>query len=275
MKASSKNKRAKIGMRRATFLEALSRKGSVMRAVMLRDMRTRFFNHGLGFLLVIIWPLAHMFVLLTIYSLFGRRAPFGDSLYIFFGTGLVPTLSFMYVSRQMAMSVVSNRPMLAFPAIHITDIIFGRATLEILGSFLMALTVFSILMLNGEHAIPTHIPDAIAALCATLLLAVGIGSLISLIAAVLPQIVTVYFLVIIATYLFSGTLFVPSYLPEQIIGILSWNPVMHGVEWMRTAYFIDYPRQVLSKTYLVSFGVCSLGLGLALERFLKPIFMTR
>jgi capsular polysaccharide transport system permease protein len=246
-----------------------------MRAVMLRDMRTRFFNHGLGFLLVIVWPLAHMFLLLGIYSLFGRRAPFGDSLFVFFGTGLVPTLSFMYVSRQMAMSVVANRPMLSFPAIHITDIIFGRATLEILGSFMMAASVFLILMLSDERAVPYDIPNAVGALCATLFLAVGVGSLVSLLAVAFPPTVTFYFLVIVATYILSGTLFVPSYLPQQAIDILSWNPVMHGVEWMRSAYFIDYPRQVLSKPYIVAFGACSLGLGLLLERLLKPIFMAR
>ncbi len=59
-----------------------------MTAVILRDMRTRFFNHGLGFLIVSLWPLAHMLILLMIYSLTGRRTPFGDSLYVFFALGL-------------------------------------------------------------------------------------------------------------------------------------------------------------------------------------------
>ncbi len=46
-----------------------------MQAVILRDVRTRFFNHGLGFLLVPLWPLAHMFVLLMIYTFMGGRLP--------------------------------------------------------------------------------------------------------------------------------------------------------------------------------------------------------
>ncbi|PZR50261.1 MAG: capsular biosynthesis protein, partial [Stutzerimonas stutzeri] len=82
---------------RQPILDALREKRNVMTAVMLRDMRTRFFNHGLGFLVVSLWPLAHMVILLLIYTLMGRTAPFGDSLPVFFATGLIPTLTFMYV----------------------------------------------------------------------------------------------------------------------------------------------------------------------------------
>ena len=260
---------------RSSFAGALVRKGNVMKAVMLRDMRTRFFNHGLGFIVVILWPLVHLFILLTIYSLLGRQSPYGSSLYLFFGTGLVPTLSFMYVSRMMVASILANKPMLYFPAIHITDIIFGRATLEVLGSCMMALFVIIILSLLGENAIPIDIPNAVAALASTLLLAVGVGSLVSLLAVALPATMIFYFLLVVAVYILSGTLFVPAALPQPIIEVLAWNPVMHGVEWMRTAYFIDYPRQVLDKGYLLSFGACSLFLGLALERGLRPIFMSR
>jgi capsular polysaccharide transport system permease protein len=257
------------------FVRALQRKGHVMAAVMLRDMRTRFFNHGLGFTVVVIWPLAHMFLLLSLYSLMGRSAPYGDSLYLFFATGLVPTLSFMYVSRQMAMSVISNKPMLSFPAIHLNDIILGRATLEMLGSILMAVAVIVILTLLGEDAIPIDVPNAVAALFATLLLALGVGSIVSLLAAAFAPAATMYFLVIIAVYILSGTLFVPSYLPKDVISILSWNPVLHAVEWMRLAYFPDYPRQVLDRQYLLTFSGISLATGLLLERIARVIVLAR
>lgn len=259
----------------SSFRDAARRKSNVMKAVMLRDMRTRFFNHGLGFLLVIIWPIAHMFVLLAIYSVLGRRAPFGDSLFLFFATGLVPTLSFMYVSRQMAMSVIANKPMLSFPAVNITDIIFGRAILEVLGSFIMAAAVLLILTSIEGTAIPFDVPNAVAAIFATLLLAIGIGSIISLLAVAFPATATMYFLVVITVYLTSGTLFVPSYMPQGVVSVLYWNPVLHGVEWLRSAYFIGYPNQILDKSYMLIFGASSLFTGLCLERLLRPLFTSR
>ncbi|WP_236776042.1 hypothetical protein [Agrobacterium tumefaciens] len=68
---------------RTSIRNALSEKKNVMTAVILRDMRSRFFNHGLGFLLVSLWPLAHMLILLTIYTVMGRKTPYGDSLNVF------------------------------------------------------------------------------------------------------------------------------------------------------------------------------------------------
>lgn len=255
------------------FTRAVQRKSNVMKAVMLRDMRTRFFDHGLGFLVVIFWPLAHMMILLAIYSLLGRSSPYGDSLLLFFGTGLVPTLSFMYVSRMMVMSILGNKPMLSFPAIKVTDIVFGRAVLEILGSFLMAGFVLLIFSFLGERFVPIDVGAAVGALCATLLFAVGMGFLVSLAAAVVPTVAMFYMLFIVVIYIVSGTLFVVSSMPEPVIRVLEWNPVLHGVEWMRTAYFLDYPRQVLDKWYLIQAGAVSLLLGLLIERFSRPYVM--
>lgn len=46
---------------------------------------------------------------------------------VVFATGLLPCLTFMYVSRFMALSIVMNRPMLAIPAVKVLDILFARA----------------------------------------------------------------------------------------------------------------------------------------------------
>lgn len=49
----------------------LRKKWNMMNVVILRDMRTRFFNHGLGFLIQSLWPLVHMLVILTISAVSG------------------------------------------------------------------------------------------------------------------------------------------------------------------------------------------------------------
>lgn len=70
----------------------------------------------------------------------------------------------------------------------------------------------------------------------------------------------------IVVYISSGTLFVASALPEKVAYILSWNPVFHAVEWMRLAYFPGYSDKWLDRSYIISFGVLALFLGLLLER---------
>ncbi len=253
-----------------TFAVALRRKWGVMYAVMMRDMRTRFFNHSLGFGLVILWPLTHLFMLLFIYHLLGRATPYGDSLFLFFATGLIPTLSFMYVSRFMAYSLALNRPMLNIPAVHPSDILFGRALLEVLASCSMAFLTFMLLIVFGEDPRPYDFVEAVSAQASVLLLAVGMGMCIGVLSQLFPFLLTLYALFTLLIYVLSGTLFVVDALPAQLIHILWWNPVLHATEWMRSAYFLGYPDQVLDKTYLVGFAVVTLAVGLLLERLLRP-----
>lgn len=244
-----------------------------MTAVMLRDMRTRFFNHGLGFLIVSLWPLAHMLILIGIYTLFGRTAPFGDSLRVFFLTGLIPTLTFMYVSRFMCISLALNRPMLAFPVVKVLDIMAARALLEITAAFLTLFFAFTILLLFGDDPFPRDPFQAFYAYLSLLLLAIGVGSVAGVITMFLSFFATLYALSMILVYILSGTLFVVSALPESLVYPLSFNPVLHAVEWMRIAYYEGYSDRVLDKEYLIGFGATALCLGLLMERMLRRIML--
>lgn len=255
---------------RGSFSGAVYRKWGVMHAVILRDLRTRFFNHGLGYLIAIAWPIAHLFVLLFVYTIMGRTAPYGDTLYVFLATGLIPTLTFMYVSRLMAYSLNHNKPMLAFPAVLPTDILFGRAILEIVAALMMTLVTCILLIILGDSPVPVDITAAVEALLLVMVLAVGIGMIVGVLSAIFPILLTAYILVTILFYILSGTLFVVSALPEKLAYALAWNPVIHATEWMRTAYFVGYPDQILDKGYLVGWAGGSVFVGLVLERVLRP-----
>src|SRR4051812_15545609 len=192
----------------------LRQKGQVMTAVILRDMRTRFFDHGLGYLLVVLWPLAHMVILLGIYQASGRIAPYGESLHVFFATGLIPTLLFSYISRYMCFSVLINRPMMSFPAIRVIDILLGRATLEVIGGALTLACMIGLLLALGDDPFPQDLEQAVLAYLATMLLAVGVGMTAGVLTMAMPFFATVYTLFCIIVYISSGTMFVTSSLPD-------------------------------------------------------------
>lgn len=252
---------------------ALQEKRNVMVAVMLRDMRSRFFNHGLGFLLVPLWPLVHMLILLTIYSLMGRQTPYGESLSIFFASGLLPTLTFMYVTRGMAMSVLSNKTMLSFPVVTILDVMTARAFLEIIGSFLTLVLLFSILSARGEDPIPSDIFEALFGYLSVLILAIGTGYLVGITCMFLRFFVTIWALSLIILYIASGVMFVPSRLPDEASYYLSFNPVFQVVEWVRSAYYPGYASRHLDKPYVLYYGITCLFLGLLVERLLRRVLL--
>lgn len=247
----------------------LRRQASVLHALILRNIQTRFGGRQVNFIVALCWPLAHIGMLLLIYSFVDRGAPIGTSSTMFFATGLTPYMFFSYPSRFMMISTMLNRPLTSFPVVKLIDLMIASAILETVAGFaVIAVTAF-VLFCCGEHVWPADPAMATAALGGMWILAMGYGLLLSVIVMVLPVTVIVAALFQIILYILSGILFVPASLPERVQGYLSWNPVTQGVQWFREAYFGDAitSEYFPDKMYLLSFGVGLMFAALLLERF--------
>lgn len=259
---------------KAPIKVAFQRQLNVMHAVILRDIRSRFFNHGLGFLIPPLMPVAHVLIVLTIYRVTGRTAIFGDDLFLFFATGMIPSLTFTYISRFMSASLIANKSMLAFPAVHLLDIVLARSFLEFIGIIISVFVMSIILISLGIDPYPRDPTDALLAMFFVSLVAIGVGIIVSVICAIMPFFALPYSLFMVVVYLSAGG---PIYLhafPEELVYYCSFNPVFHAVSWMRSAYYLGYPVQDLDKTYLIGWAMGSIALGLFMERTLKRFVMT-
>lgn len=253
----------------ATFLSLFSVQTNVLNALILRDIRTRMFGSSIGFIIVIAWPLSHILVLVGFHTLLGRIAPFGDSTPLWIATGTVPFMIFSYMSRFMMLSIVQNRPLLYFPIISVTDILFARAIVEILSASTVIIFVILVLTAVNVNIMPANLTTVVSAILASVLLGLGVGVLNGVVAAFVPAWVTGYALFIILLWVSSGIMFVPSTLPEQMQSILYFHPVLHAIEWIRTGYYEDYNSAILNKWYPLAFGGGALFLGLAAERIFR------
>ena len=247
----------------------LSTQFNVLSALMLRDIRTRMLGSSWGFLVVIAWPLSHILLIVILHSALGRLAPFGDSIPLWVATGAVPFMIFSYMSRFMMLSVLHNRPLLYFPVIFITDILFARAIIEILNSAIVVIFLILIFKIEGIYVEPAKASIVFSAIFATILLGLGVGILNGIIAAFAPAWATGYALVIVVLWISSGIMFVPSALPEQAQQILIYHPVLQAIEWFRTGYYSDYNSSLLMTWYPLAFGAAALFLGLFAERIFR------
>jgi capsular polysaccharide transport system permease protein len=252
-----------------TTVGMLKAQGRILQALMLRDIKTRFFGNEFGFLLAIAWPLSHILILIMLNSALGRAAPYGDSAALWYATGIIPFLAFNYMARFIMMGVAINRQLLSLPVVKITDILFARALVEVLSAGLVILIIFGVFWALGIDFMPVDIVQASLALLSMMLLGLGLGVVNAIIAAAFPFWITGFALCGIIFWLSSGILFVPDALPEAARTPLSYLPWLQGVEWMRSAYYEGYGADILDKTYLVSFGVVSLFLGLVIERLVR------
>ena len=252
---------------------ALTIQSHVLSALMVRDMRTRFGGSHWGYVVAVGWPCAHIFVLVAILTFRGLQSPLGGTTILFIATGTTPYITFMYMSRKIMEGAASNRPLTYFPAVSLLDIIISRTTVEIVTSFATTIFVFLVLLALQVDPLPVHPSEALAGYFATILISTGIGIVNANILIYFPGWAMGYVLIIIGGYSASGVFFDPALMPEKVFYYLSWNPMLQCISWFRSGFYAGYGESV-SKLYTIIFGLTTIFVGLALERFVTRNRMT-
>jgi capsular polysaccharide transport system permease protein len=253
---------------------AARRQRRVVFALMLRNIRTRFGGHGLGYLLAIAWPIVHMLCFFSVFIFAGRTAPYGDSILLFIGTGTVPFMTFSYLSRFMMMAVLITRPLLGFPEVKILDVLLASALLETLAACLVTILMLVIAWFIGIDFMPKDVVQAVFAFGAALLLGLGFGLINGVLVLAIRFWGVFVALEIIVLWIASGIGFVPDALPEVARHILAYNPMLQVVEWMRSAYYDGYGDLLLDRGYPIAFGMGAVFLGLLLERAMRGYLLS-
>ena len=247
----------------------LKRQWQIIYALMMRDIRTRYFGNSWGFIIAVLWPLSHIFLLVIINTTVGRSAPFGESTALWYATGVLPFMVFNYSARFISMGPIMNKELTVYPVVKLNDILVSRAIIETLNAVSIIILTMLILICFGVNPVPTYPVEAFLAIGANLLLGIGFGVVNAIITCAIPGWVTGYALFSIVMWAASGVLFIPDSLPEQFRYYLSFNPSLHGVQWMRSAFYEGYGTVVLDKTYMIQFAVVCLLFGLIIERVFR------
>jgi capsular polysaccharide transport system permease protein len=245
---------------------------NVIRALMLRDMRTRFGGSYWGYVVVVLWPVAHIFVMVAIMVFRGMPSPMGNDPILFVATGAVPALVYQYTSRESMKALLVNRPLMYYPQVKAFDIMVARFLVETVKGFQGLLIIVSLLLILGVDPVPSDPIMAVSGYTMALLLGLGVGSVNLGIMSFFPGWLWGYIVITIIVYTTSGVFFLPHMLPTELYDIMKWNPVVQIIECVRLAYnpqlgvTIDY-------NYILGWGVGTLWLGLSMERFVARRFL--
>jgi ABC-type polysaccharide/polyol phosphate export permease/Flp pilus assembly protein TadD len=242
----------------------------VIHALILRETRTRFGDSILGYGWALIEPILHITMLSLAFAvLMHGRPPIGTQFFIFYYTGLIPYHVFVHVSSSMTYAVTSNGSLLQLPLVKTTDVIIARGLLELVTDLIVAVVILGGFLALGIGHLPNDFAGVACALGVVWLLACGCGFVNAVLNAFCKSWDTIWSQVTRVLYFCSGIFYVPGMMPEWVRDILSWNPLLHGVDWFRASFFVDYEPFWLDRTYLgISAGLTLLA-GLALERCLR------
>jgi len=247
------------------LLNELKIQGRVVHALILRETRTRFDRNKLGYLWALFEPMSYILVLVALFSAMGRGSPIGtdQDLPLFFLTGMIPWLFFSSTVNVTMAGIESNRALLAYPQVKPFDVLLARALLEF--ATLTVVFVFLLLMFAyfGIYRSIDSFLGMFAAIASLWLFALGIGCLNATIILFIPSYRQTYAVIQRPFFFASGIFFTVESLPEALRELALYNPILHGIQWFRSAYFQSYESPYLDVRYLWSFVLIFLAVGLA------------
>lgn len=249
-----------------TIARGLIGQFEVVHALALRETRTRFGAHQLGYLWALLEPVIMIGTFVIVFMVANRPAPEGMDLYGFTATGLVPYLIFSNSLNQVANAINGNKSLLFYPRVHILDLVIARATLEIATYF----AIFIVLM--GGHALyhqELNIDDPLMVV-GGLVLASLFGTAVGLVFLGLTQYSKlaerIRGPIVRPMFWISGIFFTGQQLPEGAQNALLVNPLLHTIELTRAGFYKSYDASLANPTYVAFWILVPLLVGLLLER---------
>jgi capsular polysaccharide transport system permease protein len=254
---------------------ALAINAAAIGAILLRDIKTRAGPYYTGFLMFLLMPLAHLLIVVMAFRIFGRLAPQGTDQVVYFGISILPFVIYVYLSRQIVVSLAENRPLLYFNRVKIFDILLARGILEAVGSVVVFIIFVCILAVYPNDFSPRDWAGIVFAVAATIYFSFSIGVSNALIAYVLPVWHLFFNLSMPVFWLASGIVFFPTAIPDPYDRWLALNPLLQCVEWIRYSYYEDYPDKLLNIPYLITFATACLAVSLIAERFTRHVLLSK
>lgn len=239
---------------------------SVVKALFLREMKTRFGANRLGYLWAVLEPLAHVAVLSVIFGFSMRKALPGVDFPVFIATGILPWLLFTNIVTKSISAFDANRGLFAYRQVTPFAALAARTLVE---GYVYAMVFLILLALGWFLGYDVSVADPAGVLLAAIqlvLMAFGVGSLLAVAGSFSENVSKVTGLVFRPLYFVSAIFFSVEAVPERFREWLLYNPLVHFMEGFRSAWFESFDSRFYDPSYLLAWTVAPLFLGLWVYR---------
>lgn len=238
----------------------------VIRALVIRETRTRFGDSRLGYGWALLEPMLHIALLSIVFALLMHgKPPIGSEFFIFYYTGLIPYHVFIHSSGAMVFAITGNAPLLQLPLVTTFDVIIARGLLEFVTDVIVAVLLLVGFATVGLHAMPADLWAPCLALSVVAVLGFGVGFVNAVVTVFVRSWDRIYAHVGRALYFCSGIFYVPGMMPPWVRDMLGWNPLLDAIDWFRSGFFENYQPHWLDRRFLVLAAILAMLAGLALH----------
>ena len=254
-------RRAQLGI--STFVR-------VVFALILREMRTRYTQSRLGYANAFVSPILQKAFLLVGMLAINRHPQYGTSLFLFIWTGLAAFHTFSMITSKSMGSLNIPTGVNFIPTVTLFDFFLARVILEFLTVSLVSILGFIFIYLFDTHqAMPSRLAPLFISIGLLTMLGMGVGMINAVISYFFKSWRTLWGAFSVVLLFGSAVMRVLEFFPAQIRDILLWNPIAHGVEYFRLAFYPTYPSYFLDVKYLATCAVISFLLGFILVRVMR------
>lgn len=235
------------------------------KALFLREAVTRLAAGRAAWVWILVEPLAYLAFIMTLFGFIFHRKVGGVDGAMFVVTGLL-SFNFARNTFQRSMEAIkANAALFAYRQVHPIDAVLVRAVLEAFLTLLSAIVLLAGASLFDFEVLPADPLGVMVSLTGLWLFGLGIGLILSASTKLINELGKVVGILLTPLYFLSGVMIPASTIPQPYRDILLVNPLLHGLESLRGAYFASYhsvPETNLAYLYLCALTTVFFGLAL-------------
>ncbi|MDC0725538.1 ABC transporter permease [Phytobacter diazotrophicus] len=247
---------------------------AAVKALFLREIKTRFGKYRLGYLWAILEPAAHLFILLAVFGYIMHRTMPDISFPVFLLNGLIPYFLFSNIATRSIGAIEANQGLFNYRPVKPVDTIIARSLLETLIYSGVYIVLMCIVGVFGEKFTITSILTLILTWSLLILFAFGFGLIFMVLGKTFPEAEKFLPIILKPLYFISCVMFPLHAIPKEFWPYLLWNPIIHAVELSRESVVSGYVSEGVSLNYLALCALVALFLGLAVYRNREEAMLT-
>ncbi|WP_428033899.1 ABC transporter permease [Amphritea sp.] len=245
---------------------------AVWYALFMREALSRTTGDRFAWFWMLVEPIAMIVVMLSLRGMIaGGRHIAGAEFIPWMLVGLMGFYLFRENLQCSLGAMQGYKGLFAYRQVKSTDPVFVRCFLEgMLKTFILVLFIFAGVLLD----IDLIADDPLFALfCWFSLWCLGVGAALtfSAVSELVPEAGKIVRITSMPLLILSGVIFPLNYLPFWVQEYLLWNPIVHGLELLRMAFFENYRHVAgVDMGYLWLWNFCLIAFGLMLHMRFEP-----
>jgi capsular polysaccharide transport system permease protein len=242
---------------------------SVIKALVFREIKTRFGNKFSGYFWALLEPIMHVVVLSTIFYIAGRSSVNHIPFAYFIGVSILGWLLFKNVFDKVSNGIISNKGFFSYKQVKIFDVMISRAIVEFL-LFGFSVIVLEILLFLFSDVI--YSSDFFGFILNSFLLTFlgfSFGILGGILFSFFENSKKIVNIILRMLYFSSGIFYSIDKIPNKYHDYFLYNPIFNLLENLRFYYFTGFQKIQNSEIYVLEWIFLSLFLGLFLLRIFE------